>query len=139
MRGADEQMSSTRGHRARSRDAATGLRRAAVVAVAFGVFAAAASTAQAANVNIVTKRPPTGTAPNGTAYFTTIQAAVNASTSGDYVLIEPGVYDEEVKVASAHSRIWIRGMNRNSVIIDGQHRIGNGIEVHEANDVWIET
>lgn len=124
MREGDEQMSSAR--------------RAALIALVFAAFATATSTALAANVNIVTKSPPGGKPPKGTAYFTTIQAAVNASTSGDYVLIEPGVYDEEVKVSSAHSGIWIRGMNRNSVIIDGQHRIGNGIEVHEANDVWIE-
>ena len=62
--------------------------------------------------------------PANTHYFTTIQAAVNASTAGDYVLIEPGVYDEEVKVTSAQSGIWIRGMNRNTVIIDGQHKVG---------------
>ncbi len=131
-------MSSTRRHRVRSRDAARGLWRAAVVALVFGAFATAAGTALAAKVNIVTKTPPTGKPPVGTAYFTTIQAAVNASTSGDYVLIEPGEYDEAVKVSPAQSGIWIRGMNRNSVIIDGQHRIGNGIEVHEADDVWIE-
>jgi hypothetical protein len=100
-------------------------------------FAVLASSALGANVNIVTKRPPK-TAPSGTAYFTTIQAAVNASTAGDYVLIEPGIYDEEVKVSSAQSDIWIRGMNRNSVIIDGQHRAGNGIEIHLANNVWVE-
>ena len=70
------------------------------------------------------------------AYFTTIQGAVNAAWSGDYVLIEPGIYYEEVKVT--HPGIWIRGMNRNSVIIDGQHKIGNGIEVHLTSNVWIE-
>jgi hypothetical protein len=113
-------------------------RRLTFVAFVLAVFAIAAGTAAAASVNIVTKSPPGGKPPKGTAYYTTIQGAVNASTSGDYVLIEPGVYDEEVKVGPAQSGIWIRGMNRNSVIVDGQHRIGNGIEVHKASDVWIE-
>jgi hypothetical protein len=58
------------------------------------------------------------------------------------VLIEPGVYDEEVKVTAAHSGIFIRGMNRNEVILDGQHKVvaggSNGIEVYKASNVWIE-
>src|SRR5205085_9154893 len=32
----------------------------------------------------------------------------------------------------------LRGMNRNKVILDGRHRVGNGIEIYGANDVWIE-
>src|SRR4029077_13478922 len=36
------------------------------------------------------------------------------------------------------SGIWIRGMNRNGVIIDGEHKVGNGIVVSRANNVWIE-
>jgi hypothetical protein len=63
---------------------------------------------------------------------------VNASSAGDWVLIEPGTYDEEVTVTSAHSGIWIRGMNRNTVVIDGQHKVGNGIDIYKANDVWVE-
>jgi hypothetical protein len=43
-----------------------------------------------------------------------------------------------VKVESAQSGIWIRGMNRNTVIIDGRHEIGNGIEIRKANNVWVE-
>ena len=54
------------------------------------------------------------------------------------MLIEPGVYYEQVKVTSAHSGIWIRGMNRNTVILDGQNEPGNGIEIYKANDVWVE-
>jgi hypothetical protein len=118
---------------ARSRQLAV----ATLVAVV-GVCAMAAS-ALAANVNIVRQgRPPAGKAPANTHYFTTIQAAVNASSAGDWVLIEPGVYDEAVKVTSAQSGIWIRGMNRNTVIIDGQHKVANGIEVFKASNVWVE-
>jgi hypothetical protein len=104
------------------------------VAVAFGAFASGA----AAEVNIVRQGQAPPKVPPGTHYFKTIQAAVNASTAGDYVLIEPGVYDEAVKVTSAQSGIWIRGMNRNKVIVDGQHKVDNGIEIKLANNVWVE-
>jgi hypothetical protein len=112
----------------------------AAIALVAGAFGASATAALAAkNVNIVRKSgPPAGQIPKNTHYFTTIQAAVNASSKGDYVLIEPGVYDESVKVESAQSGIWIRGMNRNSVILDGRHEVGNGIEIRKANNVWVE-
>ncbi len=110
----------------------------AVALVAVGLCATAAS-AVAANVNIVRQAgAPSGKIPANTHYFKHIQEAVNASKAGDYVLIEPGVYDEAVKVTSAQSGIWIRGMNRNTVIVDGQHKAGNGIEIYKANDVWVE-
>jgi hypothetical protein len=115
---------------------------AALVALMATAFCAAASVAYAANVNIVSQSHTPGKVPPKVSYFNTIQAAVNASKSGDWVLIEPGVYDEEVKVSSAQSGIWIRGMNRNGVIIDGQHKPlpggSNGIEVFKTNNVWIE-
>ena len=108
----------------------------ALVAVAFGASAAVAS---AKSANIVRQSgPPSGEIPKGTHYFTTIQAAVNASTKGDYVLIEPGTYYEAVKVTSAQSGIWIRGMNRNTVILDGQNQPGNGIEIFKTSNVWVE-
>ncbi|MFI4985010.1 MAG: hypothetical protein ACHQAV_03365 [Solirubrobacterales bacterium] len=107
----------------------------ALVAVA---FTATAGSALAAQVNIVRQGKSPSVVPTHTHYFKTIQAAVNASTSGDWVLIEPGVYYEAVRVTSAQSGIWIRGMNRNKVIIDGQNKPGNGIEIYKANDVWVE-
>jgi hypothetical protein len=123
--------------RARSH-AASLLIAAALAAVAFAATAPAALGWGAGAVNIVRQSGPPGWAPANTHYFTTIQAAVDASTWGDYVLIEPGVYDEAVKVEPAQSGIWIRGMNRNTVIVDGRHEVGNGIEVHKADDVWVE-
>jgi hypothetical protein len=104
------------------------------VAVAFGAFASVA----AAHVNIVRQGEPPSSVPPGTHYYKTIQEAVNASTAGDYVLIEPGTYDEEVKVTGPHSGIWIRGLNRNKVIVDGQGKVGNGIDIEKANNVWVE-
>jgi hypothetical protein len=112
----------------------------ALVAAAFGASASAAAAGQstAGEVNIVRQGAPPAKIPANTHYYKTIQAAVNASKSGAYVLIEPGVYYEEVKVTSAHSGIWIRGLNRNTVIVDGQHKVGNGIEIYKANNVWVE-
>jgi len=109
---------------------------------------AAMSTSALANLknpqsNIVSQSgAPGGPIPANTHYFTTIQAAVNASRNGDWVLIEPGVYKEEVKVLAAQHGVHIRGLNRNSVVLDGEGITtkggANGIEVHEANNVWIE-
>ena len=78
------------------------------------------------------------TPPPNTTYSPTIQAAVDATKKGDWVLLEPGTYNEEVKVPKAHGGIHIRGLDRNTVILDGLHKKGNGIFVEGANNVWIE-
>jgi hypothetical protein len=131
-------MSSMRRYRPRSRSKLAGAWHTAAVALVVVAFGAAASAAAAANVNIVRQGGPPAKVPPSTTYYRTIQAAVNGSKSGDYVLIEPGVYYEQVKVTSAQSGIWIRGMNRNTVILDGQNKPGNGIEIYKANNVWVE-
>jgi hypothetical protein len=117
---------------------------ALLAVVAFFAIAAGAS-AKTPHVNIVSQSgPPGGPIPPNTSYYTTIQAAVNATRDnyGDFVLVEPGVYHEEVLVTKAHSGIYIRGMNRNTVILDGKHEPkpggSNGIVVEQANNVWIE-
>jgi hypothetical protein len=97
-----------------------------------------ASAAMAHKVMLVTQGEFPATQSKHVLYFHTIQGAVDATRPGDYVLIEPGVYDEAVKVLKPHSHIWIRGMNRNTVIVDGQHKGGNGIEIFRDNDVWVE-
>ena len=139
-------MSSRGRYRLRSRSGLASACHAGAIALVVVAFGAAANVASAwsgssgGQVNIVRQAapPPPSKIPANTHYYKTIQAAVNASTSGDWVLIEPGTYYEEVKVAPAQSGIWIRGMNRNTVIIDGQHKVGNGIEINKANDVWVE-
>ncbi len=78
------------------------------------------------------------TPPPNTSYSPTIQAAVNSTKKGDWVLLEPGTYTEQVKVPKAHGGIHIRGLDRNTVILDGQHQKGDGIFVEGANNVWIE-
>ena len=105
--------------------------------------------------------------------FASIQAAVDAARPGDWILIGPGDYktltsrhpagakDVPAGVLVTKPRIYIRGMNRNTVIVDGTKpgsarcstkksaqnfgpsskngRLGlNGIEVWKANNVWVQ-
>ncbi len=104
--------------------------------------------------------------------FATIQAAVNAARPGDWILVGPGDYktlssrhakgksDVPAGVLVSKSRIYIRGMNRNTVIVDGTRSgsrcssrkadqnfgprgskgaLGlNGIMVWKAADVWVQ-
>ncbi|MGZ4394868.1 MAG: hypothetical protein ACXVZ2_05835 [Gaiellaceae bacterium] len=69
-------------------------------------------------------------------HATTIQAGVNRAKPCDWVLVAPGRYPENVVIRTPH--LHLRGMNRNTVIVDGAHRVGQGIVVDRANDVWIE-
>jgi pectin methylesterase-like acyl-CoA thioesterase len=66
----------------------------------------------------------------------TIQEAVDAASPGDLVLIEPGTYNEAVKVTTED--ITIRGTDRNTVILDGEFELDNGIFVVEADGVAVE-
>ena len=120
-----------------------GCRFASLLMVAIAVLATTATAAFATGkVEIVTQSAfPTEGVPKNTHYFHKIQEAVDATTSDDWVLVEPGVYEEEVKVEKPHHKIWIRGMDRNGVILDGSNIStpgSNGIEVKETSNVWIE-
>jgi hypothetical protein len=57
----------------------------------------------------------------------TIQAAVDAASPGDLVLIGPGVYEEAVDVETEN--LTIRGLDRNEVVLDGGFTLENGIRV----------
>jgi hypothetical protein len=88
---------------------------------------------------------------NGT--YKTIQSAVNAAHSGDWILIAPGDYKEAVRIRK--SGLHLRGMSRTGVIVDGTKSgpacsskakdqnfkrgdNGSGIVVDKANGVYIE-
>ena len=59
--------------------------------------------------------------------YPTIQTAVDAADPGDLVLVDQGIYREEVTVTTPS--ITIRGASRNETIIDGEFVRGNGIAV----------
>ncbi len=117
---------------------------ALLIFAALCAFAGGALAKKAPHVEIVTHGEPPMTIPPNTSYFSTIQAAVNATkkNEGDWVLVEPGTYEEEVVVTAAHAGIHIRGMDRNSVVLDGSGisnaNGSNGILVEKTNNVWIE-
>jgi len=67
--------------------------------------------------------------------YSTIQAGVNAAKPNDLVLISPGIYSEAVRVTSPD--ITIRGMDRNTTVLDGKSRLSNAFTVN-ANNVVIE-
>jgi hypothetical protein len=68
--------------------------------------------------------------------FGTIQEAVDAAEPGSLVLIDPGVYEEEVNVTT--DDLVIRGVDRNEVVLDGGFELENGIRVLEADGVAVE-
>ena len=70
---------------------------------------------------------PSGRTLRVPAEYSTIQAAVDAAQPGDLVLVDRGVYKEEVSVTTPS--IVIRGVDRNATIIDGEFVRGNGISV----------
>jgi hypothetical protein len=86
--GEQQTMSDMLGSSARAR---RGLRAIGALAFVTVAFAAAAGSALAAQVNIVRQGAPSAAAPANTEYFKTIQAAVNATAAGSWVLIGAGV------------------------------------------------
>jgi hypothetical protein len=69
-------------------------------------------------------------------HYATIQKAVDAAKPCDWVLIAPGVYPEKVVIRTPN--LHVRGLERNKVIVDGRHRVGDGIVVGKTSNVWIE-
>ena len=64
-----------------------------------------------------------------------VQEAVDQAQPGDLILLDPGVYTEEVIIST--DDIVIRGRDRNTVFIDGIHALNTGVQVN-ANGVAIE-
>src|SRR5947209_13224449 len=107
-----------RGHR---RTCAAGL-----AAMAMLIMGGAITPGAAANVLLVCPQPGSSTTCPNTAYAS-IQGAVNAAASGDWVLVAPGDYHEQGVPGAAESAgvlvqtpgLHLRGMDRNAVIVDG--------------------
>jgi hypothetical protein len=68
--------------------------------------------------------------------YPTIQAAVDGADPGDLVLIDRGIYREEVRVSTPG--LTLRGVDRNEVVIDGEFQRANGVSVLFADGVAIE-
>ncbi len=68
--------------------------------------------------------------------YPTIGDAVDAADPGDLVLIQPGIYPEQVDVTTPG--LVIRGTDRNEVIIDGGFERTNGVNVIGADGVAVE-
>ncbi len=82
------------------------------------------------------KIAPTGKTINVPEDAPTIQAGVDRAQPGDLVLVAPGVYKEAVTVTT--DGIVIRGVNRNTTILDGEFTRDNGIFVVGADGVAVE-
>jgi hypothetical protein len=66
----------------------------------------------------------------------TVQRAVDRARPGDLVLVSPGVYKEAVTVGT--DRVVIRGLDRNTTILDGEFKRDNGVKVVAAAGVAVE-
>ena len=100
------------------------------------------STSAAPSTDVASSEAPSTDAPatagviNVPADYATIQEAVDAAVEGDLILIAPGTYNEAVQVTT--NNIIIRGLDRNTVILDGNFELDNGIRVVGANGVALE-
>lgn len=131
------------------RRALAGLTVTALVITACGGDDAASTTTQpAASSEVpVTEPMPETTVPETTmaaddgfltvpTEFATIQEAVDAAAEGEIVFLEPGTYNEAVSVTT--NGVTIRGADRNTVILDGEFELENGIRALGAKDVVVE-
>jgi plastocyanin len=68
-----------------------------------------------------------GTVRRVPAQHVSIQAAVDAAKPGDLILVAPGIYREEVTITTPS--LVIRGLDRNTTIVDGEFIRPNGFNV----------
>lgn len=74
---------------------------------------------------------------NVPADFATVEAAIAASAPGDVILLAAGTYPGDVEVPEGKGGITIRGVDRNTVIFDGEDIRHNAIDV-TADGVTLE-
>ena len=74
-------------------------------------------------------------APVSYPHVRSLQAAVERARPCDWILVAPGVYRGPVTIRIPE--LHLRGLDRNRVVLDGGHRVGNGITV-EADRVRVE-
>lgn len=91
------------------------------------VFNGTTPTGESVEPPITTLPPPDVDALQVPTEFFTIQEAVDAAQPGDLILVDPGVYTEEISISSPD--IVIRGRDREAVFIDGIHSLATGITV----------
>jgi hypothetical protein len=69
--------------------------------------------------------------------YPTLEAAITAAAAGDVILLAAGTYPGGVTVPESKPGISIRGVNRNTVVFDGEQIRQNAIEI-EADEVTLE-
>lgn len=74
---------------------------------------------------------------NVPADYPRLEDAIAASTAGDVILLAAGTYPGDVEVPEDKGGITIRGVDRNTVIFDGENIRKNAIDV-TADDVTLE-
>ena len=111
------------------------LRLAALVA-GLALVLAACSSGSSTTSTATTEPAASGAVIHVPADQPTIQSAVDAASSGDLILVSPGVYHEAVDVTT--DDLDIRGTDRNTVILDGDFKLENGVRVLNANGVSVE-
>ncbi|HMT25673.1 MAG TPA: hypothetical protein PKA24_05055 [Microthrixaceae bacterium] len=106
--------------------------RAAALVVALGLLASAcsddtATTPGSTGASGATGRSETPRTLRVPDDHPTVQSAVDAAEPGDLILLAPGTYSEAVTVEVP--RVTIRGLDRNTVILDGGDERENGFLV----------
>src|SRR6266581_2029453 len=91
--------------------------------VALFVLAVFAGAVQASNNVLLVCNGAGKTSCPTTKHFSSIQSAVDAASAGDFVLVWPGTYHAkgtaDAGVLVTTPNIHIRGMDRNTVVVDG--------------------
>jgi len=116
---------------------------AVLVLAACGGDTSSSATTAAPDTTTEATQPSDTSTPSGAAStitvpddFATIQEAVDAAAPGALILVKPGTYSEAVQVQT--DNLTIRGLDRNTVVLDGKLELENGIRIVGAKGVAVE-